>query len=129
MTVCRQCNQDVPAHSHAGRPRFYCSSQCQRLAARSYHRPVLARRCVQCSAPFETTNRKTMCCSEACGNALAQTVRAAAATERRRRVCETCGSSFIARNPSGKARAGNSQEGRFCSRLCAASARRGAADA
>lgn len=46
------------------------------------------------------------------------------AAERRRRRCEACGTEFVARSPSGAARRGEVAEGRFCSRACAASARR-----
>lgn len=40
------------------------------------------------------------------------------------RECGVCGQSFQSRNPSGKARAGVSNEGQFCSRPCAANAQR-----
>lgn len=46
---------------------------------------------------------------------------------RRARQCEHCGSNFVARNPSGQARAGKSNEGRFCSRKCVHEARKSAA--
>lgn len=42
----------------------------------------------------------------------------------RDRVCETCGVAFVMRNPSGKARRGLSNEGRFCSRACAGASHR-----
>ncbi len=75
-------------------------------APRSNRRSMINRQCVQCSQPFATTDRRMLCCSRRCGNTLAQTVRAVAATERRRRVCEACGEEFIAGSPSGQARAG-----------------------
>lgn len=46
--------------------------------------------------------------------------REANAKARRTRVCEQCGVSFVMRSPSGKARRGEVQEGRFCSRACSA---------
>jgi hypothetical protein len=43
---------------------------------------------------------------------------------RRQRQCQHCGGGFVARNPSGAARAGKVREGRFCSRTCAIAARK-----
>jgi hypothetical protein len=40
-----------------------------------------------------------------------------------KRTCEHCRSVFRMRNPSGKARAGKSNEGRYCSRACALACR------
>lgn len=54
-----------------------------------------------------------------CGDAGLNQKRIDESRERRARHCETCGSEFVARNPSGQARAGKSKEGRFCSRECA----------
>jgi hypothetical protein len=51
--------------------------------------------------------------------AAAHASRTANAMARRQRTCEQCGAGFTMANLSGKARAGRSQEGRFCSRPCA----------
>lgn len=59
-----------------------------------------------------------------CGDAGLNKARIDAARVRRSRRCENCDKEFVARNPSGKARAGKSNEGRFCSRKCAHEAAR-----
>src|ERR1700704_4509628 len=79
--------------------------------------------CIVWGNPFETVNRATQCCGTVCGHRLAmpkaQATRSANAKVRRTRACLMCGVPFVMRNPSGKARAGLANEGRYCSRACA----------
>ena len=123
------CGTDFTASMpHAGRAPRFCSDDCRRRARRSASRPLLARECAICSAPFRTTNRSTVCCGRPCGQVLAKrrsdATRSANASARAKRYCEACGVEFLMRNPSGAARAGRSREGRFCSRKCRADAAR-----
>jgi predicted amidophosphoribosyltransferase len=75
-----------------------------------------------CGAPFTTADARTVCCGAVCGQVLAKlrsdVTRSANAQARLARRCENCGEPFKARNPSGKARAGKSREGRYCSIAC-----------
>jgi hypothetical protein len=57
-------------------------------------------------------------------NAEIHTRRGRNAETRRRRRCECCDRVFTMRNPSGRARRGETTEGRFCSRRCAEQFRR-----
>jgi 5-methylcytosine-specific restriction endonuclease McrA len=86
------------------------------------------RQCVECGQAFETTNAKTLCCGALCGKRrgkrLSDITRSANATARLTRTCEGCRVSFVMRRPSGKARRGEANEGKFCSRVCAHEARR-----
>lgn len=61
-----------------------------------------------------------------CGDAGLNQNRIDEARTRRTARCENenCGAEFVKRNPSGKARRGESNEGRFCSRACAHAAAR-----
>jgi hypothetical protein len=61
----------------------------------------------------------TIYCS-ACAHPVSQIVRAGNVTERRRRECENCHKVFTRHPPSASALRGESHEGRFCSRGCAA---------
>ncbi len=81
---------------------------------RLYHR-----QCVACGCEFETLRKRTRACRQ-CGNRVSQQARRANADAKRHRTCETCCRPFTMRNPSAKARRGESREGRFCSRKCAA---------
>ena len=76
-----------------------------------------------CGVAFTTTDARIECCGLACGRALGKqrsdAARRANADDRRRRRFECCGVAFVALNPGGKARRGESNEGRFCSRACA----------
>lgn len=138
--VCRREFQHDRAPGRRGRNPVTCSPRChaawddaQAILYRRYynatHQPrprrKHRRRCVVCGTEFDTINAPTVCCSQACGSTWASRDRAAAAAERRRRICETCGVEFVMRPPSGKARAGKSREGRFCSMVCAVAGRRG----
>lgn len=77
------------------------------------------RQCVACGEPFRTGRKRTRCCVR-CANAVSQSVRLANSEARRQRICEVCCNPFVMRSPSGKARRGEVREGRFCSRVCAA---------
>jgi hypothetical protein len=77
--------------------------------------------CAVCSKQFETMCSRTQCCGVNCGRVLAKrksALRTANMRLRRTRSCENCGENFVARNPSGRARRGETHEGRFCSRAC-----------
>lgn len=78
------------------------------------------RACAMCDAEVFSTS---LTCGRRCGNRLAQWSRAARSGAERARSCERCAASFVMRLPSGRARAGLSREGRFCSRRCAHAAR------
>jgi hypothetical protein len=118
--ICKTCGGDLPERRGRGRPAEFCSAKCRNVGRRAHRRPVFDRVCAACAMPFRTMNAKTRCCSDACGGVLARRSRLANAMERRHRVCETCCQPFVMRSPSGKALAGKVREGRFCSRLCAA---------
>ena len=126
-------------HVGRGRRRRTCSPECraarQLVQGRDYRsegryltkpRPPRAKTipkvCAVCSQPFMASVRKRQACGLICGAVLAKRKgdagRRRNAEERRRRVCEGCGSEFVMRNPSGAARAGRSREGRFCGRDC-----------
>lgn len=133
--VCTECRQPFePMKGRKGPQPVTCGPVCAvarrarlNTASRAV-RPRLQRTCAVCEAPFETLNARTVTCGRACGRVLnlrlAHATRTRNAVERRARTCEACSKPFTARNPSGQARRGLRREGRFCSRRCAATARR-----
>lgn len=146
--TCLACGKPF-ATEKAGRGRYprFCSPVCRRsrrLAQAKIHwaekgrhairapanRRPISKVCEVCKNPFETTNRATVCCGMVCGQVLASrrgsATRTAKSIARRQRQCEHCKGAFLARHPSGKARAGKVNEGRFCSRRCAAAVRKAA---
>lgn len=108
----------------AGRPSKFCSDHCRKKARHNRTRRLISKQCEVCGDPFKTANSRTACCGRCCSQILLNRRRNATrrknARARSARFCETCASPFHMRNPSGKARAGKSHEGRFCSRSCAA---------
>jgi 5-methylcytosine-specific restriction endonuclease McrA len=85
-------------------------------------RPARSFDCVMCAAPFQSRQSKATYCPACCGPARiakAHATRTANAMARRRRTCEHCGAAFTMRNPSGAARPGKANEGKYCSRACA----------
>lgn len=140
--ACLACGNSFAAEKpRRGRHPRFCSPDCKRARhlsqAKGYRaegrypprtapvkRRPISKTCEICQQPFQTTNHATVCCGQACGQILSHrrsaATRTARSIEQRRRVCEHCGTSFVARHPSGKARAGEVREGRFCSRRCAA---------
>lgn len=140
---CLACHQAfVYDHVGRGRRRRTCSPACRkarnaasnavarkRQPKRSEPRPkTLSKVCAVCAQPFMAYDKKRQACGPGCGNVLGKLNgdlgRRRNAEERRRRICEHCGGSFIAHNPSAAARAGRVREGRFCSRNCSAAANR-----
>jgi hypothetical protein len=122
------------------RKRLFCSTECAkkkrlfqnqqyreegryRAKSQAASRAKISKICIVCGNPFETVNRATQSCGTVCGHRLAmpkaQATRSANAKVRRTRACLRCGVPFVMRNPSGKARAGLANEGRYCSRACA----------
>lgn len=105
---------------------------CEGVPARAVVRPLSSVKsntfmCTSCGVQFESrSSRRVYCdaCAVGCARAKAHVTRSANAMARRTRTCEFCSSSFIMRNPSGKARSGKTVEGRFCSRKCADTSRR-----
>lgn len=90
--------------------------------------PSIPKVCVVCDQPFLASVAKRRACSPKCGNILGKingdAGRKRNSEARRQRVCEVCSARFVMRNASGRARAGKSHEGRFCSRSCARAERR-----
>lgn len=124
-----QCDREFATSiAGPGRPSEFCSPKCRATARRNAHRPILRKVCAVCGEKFESTDLRTQCCGVECGAALAKhkgdAARMANARERRRRVCLACSQEFTMRNPSGAARRGESNEGVFCGRKCAAVWRR-----
>lgn len=78
--------------------------------------------CIVCGEGFHPKNKVAKCCGPACRLRQRHLTRSANARLRNVRTCERCGCRFQRRNPSGKARKGLVQEGRFCSRVCSAAA-------
>lgn len=72
--------------------------------------------CAVCGKPLNKDQGKY--CSRACMWEYQRKIRAEASEAKRRRVCETCGKTFIMHWQSGKANRGEVKEGRFCSRKC-----------
>ena len=140
--TCKKCGAEFSYERkrQSGRSRLFCSATCKaerladlneqyrregryRIRARAAQRAKIAKTCVVCGNPFTTVNRQTKCCGSVCGHRLgtpkAHATRSANAKIRRTRACQRCGVSFVMRNPSGKARRGLTNEGRYCSRACA----------
>jgi hypothetical protein len=140
--ACKKCGGEFSYERKrkSGRSRLFCSATCKaerlvelnegyrgegryRVRARAAQRAKIAKMCVVCGFAFQTVNPLTRCCGPVCGHRLltprAHATRSANAIIRRTRTCQRCGVSFVARNPSGKARRGLANEGRFCSRACA----------
>jgi hypothetical protein len=119
---CKTCGEKFSAAMpRAGRAPGYCSEDCRKR--RPSVRTKIAKACAVCGEPFETTSQaRAECCGTLCGQILAKRrsdpARSANARARLARFCLNCGDPFTARNSSGKARAGKSREGRFCSRRC-----------
>jgi hypothetical protein len=143
---CLSCLREF-AYDHVGRGRRrrFCSEACrttQTAAQNANYRadgryadrvskpraPTIPKVCVVCRRDFLAVDRARQACSQRCGGILAKrngdAGRRRNAEERRRRMCEQCGAAFVARNPSGQARAGRSHEGRFCSVACHTAYRR-----
>lgn len=76
------------------------------------------RQCVICGGAVTHKNRRTRTCGKRCGKVLSDRSRSQASTTRRTRQCECCGTVFVMRAESGRAMAGKTREGRFCSRAC-----------
>lgn len=69
--------------------------------------------CLYCGKELTGRHQKKYCsvsCQKAHRSILTQ--------KKRIRICEACGKEFIMHRPSGKARRGEVNEGRFCSRAC-----------
>jgi hypothetical protein len=119
-TWCAQCGDPSNGRGYCSLCREAARLGC--LWARPRRPPP--KTCVVCGVAFRPRTGRQEACGLVCGRALAKqrsdVARAANAKARRARVCEQCGTSFIAANPSGKARRGEVREGRFCSRKCAA---------
>jgi hypothetical protein len=114
---CLHCGGDFTiAAKQVGRPQMYCDSDCRNAASRR----LVKGTCVVCGDIFVTTNTRTQACGRSCGAALAHRSRTANAMARRTRTCLTCHATFVMRSPSGRARRGETIEGQFCSRPCAA---------
>jgi hypothetical protein len=134
--VCIACGTPfITTRATRGRLPRFCSPDCRQKRRAAQHqqyrdegrypppnRRPFPKACAVCGQPFKTTNRATVCCGMACGKVLAARKRNASRSARsigqRQRVCVHCGDGFVARHPSGKARAGKSHEGKFCSRRC-----------
>jgi hypothetical protein len=139
--VCLACDGSFSAAKpKRGRYPRFCSHACRRsrhltqlqgyraegrysLRSAPANRRPIAKACLVCDKPFETTNNATVCCGTICGQALrarrAGATRTARSVAERQRVCEHCQVPFVARHPSGAGIAGKVREGRFCSRSCA----------
>ena len=140
--TCQKCGAEFSylRKRQSGRSRLFCSSSCkaERIAdlneqyrregryrnrTHAAQRAKIAKTCVVCGIGFTTVNRRTQSCGAVCGHRLltpkAHATRSANAIIRRTRTCQRCGVCFVMRNPSGKARRGLANEGRFCSRACA----------
>lgn len=121
---CKQCRQPFEVRQRGrGRHPVFCSSLCASRWRRK-HQPSSSHRCVECGAVF-ASDRERKCCSPACASALRirgnTATRARKVRLRRSRVCEHCRQPFIMRHHrSGRALRGETAEGRFCSRDCAA---------
>ena len=130
-------------HAGRGRRRRFCSDPCRtarharlnegyRREGRYERRepkprvPSIPKVCAVCNKAFLAVDRKRQACGPACGGVLAKrhgdAGRRRNAEERRRRICKACGVPFVMRNPSGRARSGLVNEGKFCGRRCARSA-------
>lgn len=124
---CRACGRAFAVQGTRGRIPTTCSQRCRRAIAPVYVPRATAKVCVECGAFFETPNRKTVCCSPACGNIrgkrLGDATRKSNAIKRRTRLCEHCGDQFVEGSRSG-AQHRNGQRQRFCSVACASLARR-----
>jgi len=105
-----------------------CSDECHKARAAARWQAIKdggpVRSCAECGNSFSSINPATVCCSLACGLSHARKSRGENARQRNARRCEQCGGAFQARSPSGAARRGQVQEGRFCNRTCAATWRR-----
>jgi len=118
----RFCSPECRAARKAKHVRRYAAEG--RYPVRRGTRRLRQKICAVCGEAFATIKARTQCCGTECGSILARASRSANARGRRLRRCESCGSEFLARSPSGRARRGETREGRFCSRRCAAAARR-----
>lgn len=143
---CAVCSKSFSYdHGGRGRRRRFCSDGCRRQRQAAQHKrsrqahPDRPRRyapppkkfpktCTVCGTGFLAVSQRRQACGLACGAILAKqhgdAGRRRNAEARRRRQCETCGIEFVARNPSGAARAGLSHEGKYCSRACQVAYRR-----
>ena len=86
-------------------------------------RPAKILVCVICGAPFRPKFSGARCCGSKCGNLLSHKSRSERALRDKTRVCEQCGKSFVMKT-GGAGFCGESNEGRFCSRLCCYASRR-----
>lgn len=125
------CGAPLTKPAGRGRPPKRCTACAKALqaaqAAARWRRIRLSgspRACAGCGGTFTAYNPATVTCSTICGHRHATRTRRENADCRNARTCEQCGESFTARSPSGKARRAETQEGRFCSRSCAATWRR-----
>lgn len=93
------------------------------MADPTYISALSDRQCVICGAPFSARSMRTRTCGMVCGKALSDRARRDNANARKQRRCEQCGAAFTEGNLSSRQRAAGHYQ-RFCSRGCAASAKR-----
>ena len=142
LLSCRHCfAQFLVVRGGRGRLRRTCSPKCAvarksaqtkkyraekryPLSIRKLHR----KKCTVCGVGFQTTNRQTQCCGVKCGLILGKrkgdASRKANAEARRRRICNHCHREFVMPNLCARARRGEIRAEIYCSRQCAASAKR-----
>jgi len=121
--TCKSCEREflitrVP--NRRGRDPGFCSPRC-RAAARAKYRRLHGAVCEQCQCPFETRSPRQRFCSLTCSARASAAPRRAAVLIARQRMCAQCNRQFtLSHGPSGRALRGEVDEGRFCSRRCAA---------
>lgn len=108
---CRVCGTPTRTRAQA-----YCSDECKRIGQ---PRKFKRRPCPVCGTEFKPRREGSEFCSRECVNVRRREM----AEAKRQRECEWCGAGFVMRNPSGRARAGMTDEGRFCSAKCMYSSR------
>jgi ribosomal protein L24E len=108
----------------AGRPTKFCSVACRDGSGHTTVRSTSEKTCAICGDQFIASDARLECCGRTCGHILGKrrsdATRSENARHRLARRCEACCDEFVARNPSGAARRGETREGRFCSRKCQA---------
>lgn len=126
---CIVCAKPFTHITKRGRYARLCSASCrvkrrrEQRGTKHYARKVHHRRCLECRAPYTTTNSQSACCGDKCSNLrrkrLSDATRTVNAQARLTRKCQRCAETFVMPRPSAAALRGEVRSGLYCSRRCA----------
>jgi hypothetical protein len=111
---CKDCGDAIAPRSGRGRPRLRCGV-CAVKAPRCRSAKRYRHKCQECGGSFESRQRRAVVCSPACWAVRARRQQSARGADHSR-LCRRCGLVFTPPR--------SSDPGHYCSRACAAEAKR-----